>query len=142
MRPMSIEFVQHTQELFRKASIKYPWSFRILPVVGLTALGVFLMEMTSSPFEGGGLVGSGLESTDKRLQDPFREKQFIEDPYNEAELQRAEESKMARMGPEQRKVYEMIKGLEGKTRTEKLNDAFDALGHFIQNDAKDPGARA
>ena len=58
------------------------------------------------------------------------------DPYDQTEKKAREDRKKEAMGPEQRKVYEMLNGLKTKSREEKLNDAFTAMDHFMSSPKK------
>ena len=131
-----IEFYEATQKLFIAASRKYPRASVVFPVVGFTGLGMVLMEVaTPKQVYRGDNETMAKEIFGNKQQEIVRQATDF-DPYDQTEKKAREDRKKEAMGPEQRKVYEMLNGLKTTSREEKLNDAFTAMDHFMSSPKK------
>lgn len=115
----------------RMCAVKYPIAAPLFPVVACTVLGFVSLEITNG--RNGSLNGHP-ESPSVAAKGVVQYDEAKPDPYSaHAE---ASKSKKKHKTWQAQYVQDMLDGLKHKTRKQKIEDAVDAMNHFMENPGK------
>ena len=112
-------WITETLRFARVCAVKHPIAAPLVPVIACTALGFLSLEITN------GRNGSTAAPTPTRA---IRYDENRADPYAAAAAAPVEKKHKTWQA---QYIQDMLDGLEHKTRTQKIEDAVDAMSHFI-----------
>ena len=112
-------WISETLRFGRLCAAKHPIAAPLVPVVVCTALGFVSLQTTNGR---NGSMDTGANAAPRVKHDEHRP-----DPYAAAPPPRKHATWQAQY------IQDMLDGLEHKTRAQKIEDAVDAMNHFMES---------
>ena len=117
-------WIGETLRFGRVCAVKYPIAAPLFPVVVCTALGFLSLEITNG--RNGSMDAAAASGASRKRVVRYDENRA--DPYAAvAPVEKKHKTWQAQY------IQDMLDGLQHKTRKQKIEDAVDAMNHFMEN---------